>query len=538
MKNKIKFLGVLVISLFLMPINTLAEEMSDEFRSYLNEDGKLVVNSVRVESGIEFVFEYLFSMDENGEYLDNGICYDIAENMNSVDFTIHCWEDDKKETHNVEIVYNYDETIKSQIDGYMNRIPEDLEYFEVRDLEVVNYWLNGGNIIDYSSQLKEMFDYKNFKMDFRAGGGDRFVEDAMGNAQFMYNRTLYGIREHTGISAKHIIYIDESVGNTKEAVVAAVQKRIDDYLGEGKVIIEYGGEGIYNSYIDAFDANIESYQAEHDRLKVIYDQALLDEEKWCRSADYDLDKCNEAQEKSADAFWDYNGAKSDLEYEQMYKDSFIASWNDPNSDMAFLKDALNDWYFAAVIDFGDYTSMYEFIVMKDTSKMINPSIKTSDLSTNVEISTNANLPLDTKIEATKLTSGEEYEKIVKVLKNSNIEAFDLNLYSDSIEDYIRKLEDGTFEVKIPISEKFKGKEKDLVVYYVSNDGKIEPFTVEPKDGYAVFTTNHFSTYTLATTNDVLPPKTGDGITTYFVIGLISVLGIIGVALYLKKAKIK
>ena len=89
MKNKIKFLGVLVISLFFMPINTLAEEMSDEFRSYLNEDGKLVVNSVRVESGIEFVFEYLFSMDENGEYLDNGtmISYDKidAASMPSID---------------------------------------------------------------------------------------------------------------------------------------------------------------------------------------------------------------------------------------------------------------------------------------------------------------------------------------------------------------------------------------------------------------------------------------------------------------------
>ena len=178
---------------------------------------------------------------------------------------------------------------------------------------------------------------------------------------------------------------------------------------------------------------------------------------------------------------------------------------------------------------------YLFIIVKDSNSMIKPTYKTSDLGTDVTITSEASsIPLDTLVQVEKLTSGEEYEKIIKVLNNINIESFDVNLYSKSLEDYIRKLEDGTFEVKIPISEKFKGKEKNLVVYYISDDGKIEPFTVETKDGYAVFTTNHFSTYTLATTNDVLPPKTGDGITTYFIIGLISMLGLAAVALYIKK----
>ena len=108
MKKSLRnILGVFVLMIaLLIPSNVRAEEMSDEFKKYLNEDGKLVLNSVRVKSGLEFVFEYQFSMDENGEYLDNGICYDVAEDMNSVDFTIHCWEEEKKETHNVEIVYN------------------------------------------------------------------------------------------------------------------------------------------------------------------------------------------------------------------------------------------------------------------------------------------------------------------------------------------------------------------------------------------------------------------------------------------------
>ena len=499
MKNIKKILGVFVIVMALLlcvPNSVKAAEMSDEFKSYLNKDGKLVVNSIRVDSGIEFVFEYLFSMDENGEYLDNGICYDVAEDMNSVDFTIHCWEEDKKETHNVEIVYTYDEEVKKQVAGYLNKIPEDLEYFEVRDLEVVNYWVNGGNIIDYSSQLKSLFDYKNFKMDFRAGGGDRFSEEAIGNAQFMYDGTVYGIREHTGISAKHIIYIDESVGNTKEEVVAAVQKRIDDYLGKDKVSISYEGTGIYDLFVDEYTSSIEYFQKQYDDLSNEMQRIEESEERYCRTDEQDDTLCQYYQSQRGSVqlqLWD---AERELNANKMYKESFIECWNTTDGGYDFLKDAYNDWYFIAEIDFGDYVAMYEFIVIRDSSKMIKPSIKTTDVSTNVEISTNAALPLDTTIQAKELTSGDEYERIVSLLNLTDNLTFDLKLYSGSIEKYITKLDDGTFEVKIPVPDNFK--DKDLMVYYVDENGGKEPYTVELDDDkkYAIFNTTHFSVYTL------------------------------------------
>ena len=495
-----KLLGVFVFTVTLIlcvPSNVKAAEMSDEFRTYLNKDGKLVVNSVRVESGIEFVFEYLFVMDENGEYLDNGICWDIAEDMNSVDFTIHCWEEDKKETHNVEIVYTYDEKIKSQVDGYLNKIPEDLEYFEVNDLEVINYWVNGGNIIDYSSQLKSLFDYKNFKMDFRAGGGDRFIEDAMGNAQFMYNGTVYGIRENTGVSAKHVIYIDESVGNTKEEIVKAVQKRIDDYLGKGKVTVEFAFDNVYDSFIEAYDGDIAYYQEEFDKSKEAYELAQAKETEFCIT-NYNEEKCWEAQNERSLSWMIYNNNESYLNYNKQYKETFIKDWNDPNSNIAFLKNAVNNWSFAAYVHRDEEVSeIYEFVVIRDSSKMVNPSVKTSDVATNVEISTSATLPLDTTIQANKLTSGTEYERILEILNLTDNLTFDLKLYSDSIDEYITKLDDGAFEVKIPIPNDFK--EKDLVVYYVKDNGDKEVYQVEVKDNYALFKTNHFSIYTLGYT---------------------------------------
>ena len=71
----------------------------------------------------------------------------------------------------------------------------------------------------------------------------------------------------------------------------------------------------------------------------------------------------------------------------------------------------------------------------------------------------------------------------------------------------KELEDGSFEVRIPLSEKLKG--KDLVAYYVDNNGNKEEHEVTIKDGYAVFNTNHFSTYTLAEKPAETPDKTPD-----------------------------
>lgn len=52
-----------------------------------------------------------------------------------------------------------------------------------------------------------------------------------------------------------------------------------------------------------------------------------------------------------------------------------------------------------------------------------------------------------------------------------------------------------FEVKIPIADSLKG--KTLTAYYVDNNDKVVEYEVKVKDGYATFTINHFSIYTLA-----------------------------------------
>lgn len=186
---------------------------------------------------------------------------------------------------------------------------------------------------------------------------------------------------------------------------------------------------------------------------------------------------------------------------------------------------------------------FYFVIKADTESMYTPTFISSDVATDVTISANSGtLPLDTLIRVNEITGGDQYEKIMKILALENGEIYDLKLFSQALEKNITKLEDGSFEVRIPLSEKLKG--KDLVAYYVDDDGNKEEHEVTIKDGYAVFNTNHFSTYTLAEkVSDVTPPsdneenkdeqggekddtpKTGTGI-----LAIESILGIFAVVL--------
>lgn len=191
----------------------------------------------------------------------------------------------------------------------------------------------------------------------------------------------------------------------------------------------------------------------------------------------------------------------------------------------------------------------KFLVIKDSSKVNdNISLVTNDIGSNITISAKTTaIPLDTLIQVSKITNGIEYDKIVKLLEVTNSEMFDLKLYSNSTGKYIQKLSNGKFEVKIPVNENLKG--KNLMVYYVDSNNKIIEYEVTVENGFATFTTDHFSIYTLAEkkvveetpdntpseTPDNTPakeekdetPKTGtvDVIEYVWVITLISILGI-------------
>lgn len=482
MKNK----KILVVMLFLFSVALLmpmlnrvfAVEMSDAFKQILT-DGKLVINSVEPTSLDEAYFliaEYVGNTYENFR-ADADTC---NENFTYCDIT-YDYMGENEETHRVNIVYKYDKSIKTLINNYASEFPSK-KVFRVKDMEIINYWLNyqedNEHFENYSSELKSYLNYRNFdfNVDNRAGADTEFLTERMGIATFMHNNKVYYVNTSMGVKGEHIIYVPDNTSNTQEALMLAAQKRIDEYIGKNKVKVSIGGD------ITEYHTN---YYTELIASAVGSDEREL-----------------------------YQG----------YYDYFLNEYNNQDGSYNFLKRAEGNYYFN--VEVNGVNRM--IIIVKDSNSMITPTYKSGDLSTNVEISSASSLiPLDTNIRATQLSSGSDYEKILKILNVTDNETFDLKLYSGSLSNYITKLEDGTFEVKIPLKDKYKG--KDLIVYYVDANNKITEHNVKVEDGYAIFNTNHFSIYTLAEKpqKDVTP-KTGleNTLGIFSIICAVSLLGVV------------
>ena len=144
---------------------------------------------------------------------------------------------------------------------------------------------------------------------------------------------------------------------------------------------------------------------------------------------------------------------------------------------------------------------HQLIVRRDSGKMVTPVYKSVDMATNVSVNTtDSSVPLDTVMKVDELKSGTVYEDIIKTLDVEDNVTYDIKLQSESLDKHITKLNNGKFEVKIPVPEALKG--QNLSVYYVDENKKItEHKTTKTDDGYAVFETDHFSIYTLAAKGD-------------------------------------
>lgn len=152
------------------------------------------------------------------------------------------------------------------------------------------------------------------------------------------------------------------------------------------------------------------------------------------------------------------------------------------------------------------TRTYKFYIVKGTdAQLTEPTYAGLDLESKIEItSDDSSIPLDTLLTVKNVNDSSIKDKI----GTENYKSYDISLYSDAKGAKIEKLENGEFAVKIPVPTELNG--KDLVVYYITETGEKEEHEVTIKDGYAVFTTNHFSTYTLAekvSTTETAPAAT-------------------------------
>jgi len=446
------------------------KEISDEFKELI-PNGSLTFNYAPPKEDSLWVVleEYVMNNYDKDVmiYVDS-----VSDDMKTCEVIIHEGTG-REEVHAVNIIWNYDSVKYNLMSSYVDKFPQDREWFNVTDLEFVNYFVNldpnseseENTLANYSGELKKIIDNLNYTLSVRlgAGGDSPFCTEAIGEAKFKQDGSVYYVSNMLGARAEHIIYVADDTPNTKEALLKAAQDRVDEYFGkDGHITLSYAGT--------AYDALL-IYEYE---LAKIWDPNL--------NLTFDQWKNDPANIPQINDFEDYIGVDGILEDTNTYKATF-----------------------------GE--NSFFFVIRKDSSKMVTPTHKTVDINTKVEIATeDSSVPLDAMIQAEKLTSGAEYDKVMKALDIEKGEMYDLGLYSNTLGKNVTKLENGMFEVKIPLSDDLKDKE-NLVVLYADDNGKVTPHEVtKTEDGYAVFETNHFSIYTLTEAlagGTTTPPTTGD-----------------------------
>ena len=565
-KRILSFLLGVMMLVTMLPMTAYAaeEEMSDEFKAILNDKGQYVINTVVPTTDFEvsmYLFEYVLLMSDETVWIED-VTYDPEDSTCVVELST----EEIFERHIVEIVFNYDEDVKADLDALVESLPDEEVFFEVRDLELINYWMtrtgtdadeSGAGLDNFSGELKALLGNKNysFYVDNRMGWDNIFATERAGIAWLTHDGVAYHVDEMLGTRADHILYVPDETGDSAEELLAAVQKRIDDYIGKGKLTVKLGGDDLSKAmdYIDPIIKELDEEKAiwdareaelyadyntkqatvneisneiagaqymiesltesiEMDRMNIEIDpdNAAMYEENITRytaqiaenealiaektpllePADAEAQAANTAYyDFMNDEYWPF------MDYYNQYanmKDEYLDLYNDPESEISFIHDAAGGYWFE--VECGGET--YRFVVMKDSDKMITPTYASADIKTDVTVSsTDSSIPLDTRVDVDKLTSGTEYDKIMNVLEVKDNITFDISLYSDAKGDNVTKLDNGTFEVKIPVSDELKG--KDLIAYYVDKDNKVVEYEVTVKDGYALFDTDHFSIYTIA-----------------------------------------
>ena len=390
---------------------------------------------------------------------------------------------------NVTINYIYDKNTKKVVDSIVSKLEERV--YNVSDLEIISYWLNGGSILYYSNDLMSTLGYKNFEnfsFDVRAGDNSSFNTVEAGILKFIYNDTIYFMADFVEVDGNNIIYVEDNTDSND--LMKSAQTRIDNYFGKDKVKLVDTGN--LEEFLDSY---------------VLDNQDIIDE------------------------MYEYNESMKNLPgYVAKTKEEIANQLKDEMRSMVsdILKE--NEHIYKVII--GDNT--YYTLIRSDSSKMVETTYRTSDILTDVSISSsNKTIPYDALVNVRKITDGETYKKILDILKLTNSEMYDLKLFSKSLDNYVSKLVNGNFEVRIPIKDEYKN--KNLVAYYVDDNGKVTEYEVTVKDGYAIFNTDHFSIYTLGV-KSVNNPQTGDNIINSVILAFVSVISLSGIGIYFYKNK--
>ena len=562
---------VMLLSIIPTTVFAIAEssKMSEEFSKVLT-DGKLVLNYAKPTSMDD---EMVWIVAENF-MLNHEDCLlnpdKFTKDFSKIELTMFCFTE-KEETHTVDVVWNYDEKILDGAKSIVKNFPDEWSTYislDLSDLEFINYCVYNkpvhnnynGALANYSSELKDSLGGSNFyfEVQLHGQGTPQFYTTNGGTARLMHNGITYYAIGGINTKANHVIYVPENTPDTKEALMAAAQNRIDSYIGKNVIKITDSQETVLDFYekeLAVHDANLaaalekldeirELLSAEQGKEESLRDQNLID---YYTS---DIANCERIIELINNENLKENPDYIDLDEENGITDTALIIGNAFNDKIGFidefseggiyhiLNDAARGYIFN--VEVAGKEDIYKFIIIKDDTKLSVPTYATTDFKTNVSVSTDSSeVPLDTVIKVEKITHGEEHERICGALEIKDGEIFDIKLHSGSLDDYITELKNGKFKVRLPIKNEYKGKE--LVVYYVDANGNKTKYNVTIKNNFAFFETDHFSVYTLTTVSEdvqtppttpdenITSPNTGDNSNSslWFVMLFVSLIGLIG-----------
>jgi len=467
----IKKIAFIFVFMIIGLINVNADEYSEALKK-LSDNGEILVKSVRPTNKSEMY--YLI-----GSYIQD-FNYDNYEfsvrscnsNYSECEITV---SGNAKQKFKMNY-YDTDKNVLEKIEEYSKKIPVGNKYY-LEDLELVNYLINTkyrmyqntynnvteSRAINYVGKLKDSLGNGNISIEIIPASGD--------GAPFMTAVGGIVVLSYNGIAYKAI-----NVDSENDCLLNIVKRNI--------IYVPDDTPDTKEAYIAAANERIEKY-LNGKKANITFGGKL------------------------SDNFEDFSF--TGLELLADYPELFDAS-------------KMVDAYYY----FNYEGKPIEFLIQKDSSMLQNDvKYKATDIVTDVEISTeDFNIPLDTSIFVDMIKNGtEKYKEIIDKLDINNAYIYDFKLFSSSLDKYISKLENGYFEIKIPVPEEYKG--KSLVVYYVKDDGSKENYEVITEGNYVRFKTNHFSVYALAEekvdvndnetkNNNTEVPKTNDNLITLII----------------------
>ena len=337
-----------------------AAEYTDAFSAVLT-DGKIVFDYVPPTSEEDAIL-WLTMEQFNAEHPGFEMLFDGFNEDYTTCQVVKDYGKGTEEIHTVPILWNYDAASNTAAQQFIDKFPEDRNWFFVSDLELVNYWVNHDpeseidSLANYSGELKQYLNNTNFlfTVEVRGGSDDPFYTERIGTAKLIRDDKVYFAAGMLGARAEHAIYVPESTGDTPAELIAAAQKRIDDYIGSGKIAISQSSDTIaqyFDAQIDAFDQELADVQA------------LL-------AAELAKPQGEQNPFLIMDCQWQ-------IEQIPQYKQDFIDSFKE-DGDLHFLGKAAGGYFFNVEVN----EETYLFVIVKDDDKLQTPEYATVDFDTN------------------------------------------------------------------------------------------------------------------------------------------------------------